>query len=52
MNSAEHDWHACVVPDAPADVDFEWQCGICLQYWVWRRPPQPPPQWVRHEEGS
>lgn len=52
MNSTEHNWHACFVPEPPADVDFEWVCGICLQHWVWRRPPQPPPQWVRRDDDE
>lgn len=48
----EHNWHACFTPKRPEDFDFEWRCPVCLQLWVWRRPPQPPPQWVRREAAA
>lgn len=50
VRADEHTWHSCATPEPPADVLFQWQCPVCLQLWVWRRPPQPAAQWVRRED--
>ncbi len=44
----EHTWHACTTPPPPDNVDHaRWNCDICHQTWIWRRPPRPAAQWIR-----
>ncbi len=44
----EHTWHACKTPPPPTSIgDSRYQCDICHQIWLWRRPPRPIAQWIR-----
>ena len=53
MPSDEHAWHACATPPPPDNVDHaRWNCDICHQTWIWRRPPRPAAQWIRQEEET
>lgn len=47
IGADERNWHACTTPKPPDDVNFEWHCPVCLQVWIWRRPPRPVAQWIR-----
>lgn len=44
----EHAWHACTTPAPPTTLtEARWNCPLCHQVWIWRRPPRPTAQWIR-----
>lgn len=48
----EHAWHACSTPPISPDTAATWDCPICRQRWVWRRPPRPAARWVRRDRDE